>query len=106
MTRERGLWLNFATVLLKTLPPNELGWDCNHLSQYGLFSIRKKTKVSGNLQAAARSKVLHFFRTQDPATARARGSTVLFDGSFRWLPKSRFEELSAVLLNLSSPKAD
>ena len=42
LTRERGLWLNFATVLLKTLPPNELGWDCNHLSQYGLFSIRKK----------------------------------------------------------------
>ena len=65
MTHERGLWLNFATVFLKTLPPNELGWDCGPLSQYGLFSIRKKTKVdlSGNLQAAARSRVLHFFRT-------------------------------------------
>ena len=42
MTHERGLWLNFATVFLKTLPPKELGWDCGPLSQYGLFSIRKK----------------------------------------------------------------
>ena len=25
MTHERGLWLNFATVFLKTLPPKELG---------------------------------------------------------------------------------